>query len=223
MPGRSTHREATDRALIAEAYQSLARDGLVRHASGNVSLRQSHGFLITPSGVPADAVSSEAIVAMNGKGEPVSQGKPSSEWRFHRDIYAARKDVNAIVHTHSPAATALACQRRGLPPFHYMIALAGGEDIRCADYALFGTQDLSDAVVVALTGRKACLMANHGLVACGATLAEAMQIAAEIEGLCDVYFRSLAAGPPVLLSPAEMKAALVAFKSYGSRAAGQRA
>ena len=104
-----------------------------------------------------------------------------------------------------------------------MIALAGGEDIRCAAYALFGTQDLSDAVVAALVGRKACLMANHGLVACGATLNEAMQVAAEIEGLCDVYLRSLAAGPPVLLSGVEMKAALTAFKSYGSRGTGRRA
>ena len=223
MPGRSTHREAADRALIAEAYQSLARDGLVRHASGNVSLRQKNGFLITPSGMPAHDVTPESIVAMNAKGEPISAGKPSSEWRFHRDIFAARKDVNAVVHTHSPAATALACQRRSLPPFHYMIALAGGDDVRCSDYALFGTQELSDAVLVALAGRKACLMANHGLVACGPTLSEAMFVAAEVEGLCDVYLRSLQAGPPILLSGAEMKAALAAFKTYGPNNAGRRA
>lgn len=222
MQGRSAHREATERALIVEAYQSLARDGLVRHASGNVSLRQRGGFLITPSGIAAQAVTPDSIVAMNARGAAVSAGKPSSEWRFHRDIYAVRKDVNAIVHTHSPAATALACQRRELPPFHYMIALAGGDNLRCADYALFGTQELSDAVVVALAGRKACLMANHGLVACGATLAEAMHIAGEMEGLCDVYLRSLSAGPPVLLSEAEMKDALIAFKSYGARRAGRR-
>jgi len=223
LPGRSTHREAADRALIAEAYQSLARDGLVRHASGNVSLRQKNGFLITPSGIPAHDVTPESIVAMNAKGEPVSAGKPSSEWRFHRDIFAARKDVNAVVHTHSPAATALACQRRSLPPFHYMIALAGGDDVRCSDYALFGTQELSDAVLVALAGRKACLMANHGLVACGATLSGAMLVAAEVEGLCDVYLRSLQVGPPILLSGAEMKAALAAFKTYGPNNAGRRA
>ena len=209
-------------AALAEAYRSLARDGLILHAAGNVSLRTRDGFLVTPSGVPADALTADAIVTMGFDGKPKSSGKPSSEWRFHRDIYAVRKDVGAVVHTHSPAATALACQRRGLPPFHYMIAVAGGADIRCADYALFGTQELSDAVLVALEGRKACLMANHGMIAVGKDLAEALSLAAEVENLCDLYQRSCVYGPPVLLSDAEMKAALVAFKSYGQRGSGRR-
>jgi L-fuculose-phosphate aldolase len=209
-------------AALAEAYRSLARDGLILHAAGNISVRSRGGFLITPSGVPADALEASALVAMGMDGKPKSAGKPSSEWRFHRDLYKARRDIGAIVHTHSPAATALSCQRRGLPPFHYMIAVAGGADIRCCDYALFGTQALSDAVRVAIEGRKACLMANHGMIAVGADLSEALSIAREVENLCDLYQRSCVYGPPVLLSDSEMAAALVAFASYGQRDAGRR-
>lgn len=209
-------------AAVADAYRSLARDGLILHAAGNVSLRTREGFLITPSGVPAEDLDDQAIIRMTRDGKPLSSGKPSSEWRFHRDIYKVRKDVNAIVHTHSRAATALACQRRALPPFHYMIAIAGGADIRCADYALFGTQDLSDTVLAALTDRKACLMANHGMIAVGQDLPEALRIAAEVENLCDLYQRSCVFGPPILLSESDMQAALVAFKSYGQRGSGRR-
>lgn len=215
MPDRELQRETEMRQAIADVYRSLARDRLILHAAGNISARCDADFLITPTGVPADALDAGAMVRMDHEGCVRKGGKPSSEWRFHRDIYAARIDVNAIVHTHSPAATALACQRRALPPFHYMIAVAGGHDVRCADYALFGTQDLSDRVVEALSDRKACLMANHGLIAIGATLAEAMRIAAEIETLCDIYLRSLAAGEPVLLNAAQMNDALAAFKTYG--------
>ena len=222
MPERPTA-SPTMSAAVAEAFRSLARDGLILHAAGNVSVRTRGGFLITPSGVPADVLKDDAIVAMSRDGKPTSAGKPSSEWRFHRDIYAARKDVGAIVHTHSAAATAFACQRRALPSFHYMIAIAGGADIRCADYALFGTQALSDAVLIALKGRKVCLMANHGMIAVGKDLSEALSMAAEVEHLCDLYQRSCVYGPPVLLSDAEMEAALVAFQSYGQRGSGRRA
>ncbi len=222
MPERGNPSEEMS-ATVVDAYRSLARDGLILHAAGNVSLRTRGGFLITPSGVRADALTAESIIPMGLDGKAKQSGKPSSEWRFHCDIYAARKDVGAIVHTHSPAATALACQRRALPSFHYMIAVAGGADIRCADYALFGTQELSDAVLVALEGRKACLMANHGMIAVGKDLSEALSLAAEVENLCDLYQRSCVYGPPVLLSDAEMKAALVAFKSYGQRGSGRRA
>ena len=221
MPERSSQRDTLS-AAVAGAYHALARDGLILHAAGNVSVRHGDGFLITPTGVPADALSADAIVEMAMNGTVRSSAKPSSEWRFHRDIYKARVDVGAIVHTHSPAATALACQRRSLPPFHYMIAVAGGEDIRCADNALFGTQALSDAVLVALNGRKACLMANHGMIAIGKNLNEAMKLAAEVENLCELYQRSCVYGDPVLLSSAEMKEALVAFKSYGQRGAGRQ-
>jgi L-fuculose-phosphate aldolase len=204
-------------AAIADAYRALARDGLILHAAGNVSARVKNGFLITPTGIAADHLTDEAIVMMDFNGKPQSGGLPSSEWRFHRDLYQARKDIGAIVHTHSRAATALACQRRSLPPFHYMIAMAGGADIKCADYALFGTQELSDAVCVALQNRKACLMANHGMIAVGADLAEALSLAAEVENLCELYQRACVYGPPVLLSESEIKAALVAFASYGQR------
>lgn len=221
MPERGNPSEEMS-AAIAEAYRSLARDRLILHAAGNVSLRTRGGFLITPSGIPAEALTAEFIISMGLDGKPKQAGKPSSEWRFHRDIYAARKDVGAIVHTHSPAATALSCQRRALPPFHYMIGVAGGADVRCADYALFGTQELSDAVLVALEGRKACLMANHGMIAVGKDLSDALSLAAEVENLCDLYQRSCVYGPPVLLSDAEMKAALVAFRSYGQRGSGRK-
>ena len=221
MPERDGSRETLS-AAVASAYRLLARDGLILHAAGNVSVRARNGFLVTPSGVPADALTADAIVAMGFDGKPRSEGKPSSEWRFHRDIYKARKDVGAIVHTHSPAATAFSCQRRALPAFHYMIAAAGGADIACADYALFGTQELSDAVLLALNNRKACLMANHGMIAVGQDLNEALALAAEVENLCELYQRSCVYGPPVLLSESEMKAALVAFQSYGQRGKRRR-
>ena len=222
MPQRKGPSE-TIGAAITRAYQGLARDGLILHASGNVSVRHQDGFFITPSGVPAEKLTADAIVDVAWDGVPRSAGKPSSEWRFHRDIYKARKDVGAIVHTHSPAATAFACQRRSLPSFHYMIAVAGGADIRCADYALFGTQALSDSVVIALKDRKACLMANHGMIAVGADLAEAVALAAEVENLCELYQRACVYGPPVLLSDHDMQEALVAFASYGQRGKRRRA
>lgn len=222
MSDRGSHREAELRHAIAGAYRSLAHDGLILHAAGNVSVRFRETFLITPTGVRADALGDHAIVHVGMDGDVLGEGRPSSEWRFHRDIYRARPDVNAIVHTHSPAATALACQRRSLPPFHYMIAVAGGADIRCADYALFGTQDLSDCVVAALSERKACLMANHGMIATGETLDAALALAAEVEHLCDLYQRTSVYGPPVLLSGAEMNEALVAFRSYAARGVTER-
>ncbi|MEW5770602.1 MAG: class II aldolase/adducin family protein [Pseudomonadota bacterium] len=143
--------------------------------------------------------------------------RPSSEWRFHRDIYAAFPQARAVVHAHSPFAVALACLRRDLPPFHYMVAMAGGSDIRCAAYATFGTQALSDAVVTALQDRRACLMANHGLVAWGASLDAALALAVEVEALCGQYLRACQVGEPVLLSAAEMAEVLERFKDYGAR------
>ena len=152
------------------------------------------------------------------EGEEGQQGpKPSSEWRFHRDIYAAFPLAQAVVHAHSPFAVALACLRRGLPPFHYMLAMAGGTDIRCAAYATFGTQALSDAVIAALQDRRACLMANHGLVAWGTTLDSALALAMEVEALCGQYLRCLQVGEPVLLTDAEMAEVLERFRDYGAR------
>ena len=142
---------------------------------------------------------------------------PSSEWRFHRDIYVARADAHAIVHTHAPFATSLACLHRGIPPFHYMVAVAGGNDIRCAPYATFGTQELSDHALAALAGRDACLLANHGMIALGASLAKALALAVEVETLAEMYWRALQIGEPVLLSDAEMDVVLEKFRTYGQR------
>jgi L-fuculose-phosphate aldolase len=144
---------------------------------------------------------------------------PSSEWRFHRDIYCARPEIGAIVHTHAPFATTLACLDRGIPPFHYMIAVAGGRDIRCAPYATFGTQALSDHAVAALDGRRACLLAHHGMIAAGDSLAQALALAVEVETLAEMYWRALQIGEPRLLPDDEMRVVLEKFRSYGQGAA----
>jgi L-fuculose-phosphate aldolase len=149
---------------------------------------------------------------------PAGKREPSSEWRFHRDILATRPDVGAVVHTHAMFATTLSCLRRGIPAFHYMVAMAGGDSIRCAPYATFGTQALSDHAVKALKGRKACLLANHGMIAVGGTLAEAMALAVEVETLAAQYWRALQVGKPILLPKAEMRRVLAKFATYGHQA-----
>jgi L-fuculose-phosphate aldolase len=186
-----------------------------RGRSGNVSARDRDGFLITPSGLPYEETRPEDIAAVTLAGEASGPRQASSEWRFHRDIYAARQEVGAIVHTHSTFATTLACLGRGIPAFHYMVAVAGGKDIRCADYATFGTQALSDHALVALAARKACLLANHGMIAVGGSLADALALAVEVEALAEQYWRTLQTGTPNLLSDAEMDVVLENFRSYG--------
>ncbi len=186
-----------------------------RGRSGNVSARTADGFLVTPSGLPYEETTPEDIAAVTLTGHASGPRQPSSEWRFHRDIYAARGDVGAIVHTHSTFATTLACLRRGIPAFHYMVAVAGGKDIRCADYATFGTQALSDRALAALEGRNACLLANHGMIAVGDTLAGALALAVEVEALAEQYWRTLQTGTPSLLSDAEMDVVLQKFSRYG--------
>ena len=201
-------------AVLATALAMNAA-GINRGRSGNVSVRIDGGFLITPSGVPYDATMPDDIIAMTDDGERRGDGEPSSEWRFHRDIYRARRELNAIVHTHAPFATTLACLDRGIPPFHYMVAVAGGPDIRCAPYATFGTQALSDAAVAALSGRKACLLAHHGMIAADATAKEALALAIEVETLAEMYWRALQIGEPANLSAAEMKIVIDKFATYG--------
>ena len=200
--------------IIAVALEMNAR-GLNRGKSGNVSTRIDAGFLVTPTGLAYESMRPEDVVAMTQDGASRGSRLPSSEWRFHRDIYAARAEVGAIVHAHSPFATALACLGRNIPAFHYMIAVAGGSDIRCAPYATFGTQELSDGALRALEGRKACLLANHGMIAAGGTLADALALAVEVEGLAEQYWRALQIGEPTLLSDAEMETVLAKFASYG--------
>ena len=194
---------------------ALQASGLNQGTSGNASLRYGEGFLVTPSGMPPNDMNASSMVEMNMRGEAISPGKPSSEWRFHRDIYQARPEVGAVIHTHSMFATTLACLRKDIPPFHYMIAVAGGETIRCADYALFGTQALSDHSIKALNDRHACLLANHGMITVGKTLSQALYIAKEVETLCEQYWRALQIGEPNILSAQEMQDVFEQFKGYG--------
>ncbi len=206
------------RERIIEACREMERSGLNRGTSGNVSCREDDHLLITPSGVPVSKMRHDSIVAMDYSGKVIGGGKPSSEWHFHLDLLKSRPDLNAIVHTHSPHATALACLREDLPAFHYMIAIAGGDSIRCAPYALFGTETLSAHAVTAMKDRKACLLANHGLIAAGRDLDEAMAVAIEIESLCQQYLLARQTGKPVLLSSEEMQAVIERFRSYGRNA-----
>ena len=203
------------RQEMVRAAQRLEALRLNRGTSGNLGARLQQSFLITPSGVPAEDLLPQALVEMDFSGAPVSSGKPSSEWRFHRDILVARADIGAVVHTHSRYATSLACLQREIPAFHYMIALAGGDTIRCTPYALFGTQELSDLALQALEGRKACLLGNHGMIALGHDLADAVALAIEVEALCEQYWSALQLGTPKLLSGDQMLAVLEKFKDYG--------
>ena len=202
--------------LIATA-RAMQPAGLNRGTSGNVSVRCGESFYITPTGLPYESLLADDIPLMALDGSHEGRCKPSSEWRFHRDLYAARPEVGAVLHAHSPFAVSLACQRRAIPPFHYMIARFGGETIRCADYAIFGSQALSTAAMSALQDRKACLLANHGLLVAGRDLAEALALAVELEELCEQYWRTCQLGEPVLLSAAEMAAVIEKFRSYGQQ------
>ncbi len=197
--------------------QRLDSQGLNRGSTGNLSLRaHAGGFWITPTGMPADELGVTDFVRLADDGGVLEgEWKPSSEWPFHRAIYRARPELNAVVHMHSPHATALACLRRPLPPFHYMVAVAGGDDVPCTPYHLFGTEALSQAVGTAFADRHACLMANHGLVAGGTTLAHALKVALEIEALCGIYLQALAVGEPVLLTPRQMAEVILRFRTYG--------
>lgn len=204
------------RAEIVAVSQALDGAGLVPNKSGNVSCRTADGFLITPAGVPYRELTTAHIVALGSRGEQEPGGRrPSSEWRMHAAIYAQRPDVSAIVHTHSPRATALACAGRGIPPFHYMIAIAGG-DIRCMPYATFGTTELAESAVRGLEGRHATLLANHGAMAVGASLRAAHSVAVEVENLAAQYLDLLAAGlDPALLDDAELLRVIEKFADYG--------
>ena len=205
-------------AVIATALAMNAAN-INRGKSGNVSTRWQaagfDGFLVTPTGLPYADTTPNDIVAVGLDGTVHGARLPSSEWRFHRDIYRQRPDATAIVHTHSPRATALACLRLPIPAFHYMVAVAGGHDIRCAPYATFGTQALSDHALAALDGRRACLLANHGVIALGTTLKRALALAIEVENLADMYTHALQLGTPVVLDHDEMRLVIEKFATYG--------
>jgi L-fuculose-phosphate aldolase len=204
------------RAEIIRVSQELDAAGLVPNKSGNVSSRVADGYLITPAGIPYRDLTPDQIVALALGGElPHGVLRPSSEWRMHAAIYAVRTDVQAIVHTHSPRATALSCAGRGIPPFHYMIALAGG-DIRCMPYCTFGTAELAESAVQGLAGRRATLLGNHGVMAVGASLREAHSVAMEVENLAGEYLSMLSAGlQPALLDDGELRKVIGKFADYG--------
>jgi L-fuculose-phosphate aldolase len=217
MPGDATEREL--RAAIIATARAMNAAGINRGRSGNVSARTSvegiSGFLITPTGIAYDDTTPDDIVAMTIDGTARGDRLPSSEWRFHRDLYRARDDFRAIVHVHAPFATTLACLHRGIPAFHYMVALAGGRDIRCAPYATFGSPELATQAVAAMADRRACLLANHGMIAAGKDLASALALAVEVEGLAEMYWRALQLGEPQILSDAEMDVVVANFRTYG--------
>lgn len=208
------------KAIIATALRMNAL-GINRGKSGNVSARWKDGFLVTPSGLAYERTRPADIVFVDAQGEASGRRAPSSEWRFHHDIYRTRPDAMAVVHTHSSFATTLSCLRMDVPAFHYMIAVAGGNSLRCAPYATFGTQALSDRALAALQDRKACLLANHGAIAIGADLESALALAVEVEALCEQYWRTLQVGKPVLLSDEEMAVVIDKFRTYGKPATGR--
>lgn len=206
------------RLELIETVQAFHSSGLSVGTSGNASVRIEKGFIITPTGIEYEELQAESLVEMDmGGGVKEGDLKPSSEWRFHCAIYMARPEVNAIVHVHSPYATGIACTRNEIPAFHYMIALAGGNSIRCADYATFGTEELSINAVTALQDRRACLLANHGQISLGQNLQEALSLAQEVENLAQQYWISLQSGSPVLLDEKEMQINLKKFKDYGKQ------
>jgi L-fuculose-phosphate aldolase len=215
------------RAQVIATARGMNAAGINVNKAGNVSARcrrgAREGLVITPTGVAYEALEPDDLVFVpiapaRGDAPPagtVGARAPSSEWRFHLDILRTRPEFDAIVHTHSPAATALACHGLGIPAFHYMVAVAGGADIRCAPYATFGTQALSDHALAALAGRKACLLAHHGVIACERDLPRALALAIEVENLANVYLRARQLGEPPHLPADEMARVIAKFAAYG--------
>lgn len=212
--------EAEARAAVVAAMRRLDTAGLNRGASGNVSLRFGASMLITPSAVAPSDLAPELIVRMDLDGDDgafVGARRPSTEWRFHRDILRARPQAQAVVHTHSPYATVLAIARREIPAVHYMIAGFGGPSIRCSGYATFGSEDLSREALAALEGRNGCLLANHGAITVAPSLGRALWLAVELETLAFQYHQALLIGVPVILSDAEIAEAAAKFADYGAK------
>ena len=210
--------EKTLRKAIIATAQRMSLSGLSPQRSGNVSARFGNGMLITPTGMAYDDLDAKDIVFVDGDGGVMGgQRKPSSEWHFHLAAYAARPDKHALVHTHSMYATVLACAHKAIPAFHYMVAVAGGEDIPCVPYATFGTDALAQHVAYGLKARDACLMANHGQVALGDTLTSALELAFEVETLAEQYHKTLLIGGVHLLPDAEMALMVEKFKTYGQK------
>lgn len=219
---RAAPRDDGLRDQLLSAALRMAASGLTPLKSGNVSVRSAEGMLITPSGRSYDTLTAEDLVHVRSDGSVEGQGQPSSEWQMHAAIYRAKPEACAIVHAHSPFATALACVHRDIPAFHYMVARAGGDRIACAPYATFGSADLARNVLAGLGPRRACLLANHGALATGAGLEEAYQLAWEVETLAGQYWRALQVGVPRLLDKAEMARVVERFKTYGNTPAAAK-
>lgn len=212
-------RHIRERRQIIDYGLKLNASGLNQGTSGNLSVRVESGFLVTPTGMPYEDLTLEDIVEMRADGRVAgySQRLPSSEWRFHCDLYAARADVHGVVHAHPMFSTSLSINRMDIPAVHYMIAVAGGPNVRCAGYATFGTPELSRLAIEAMRDRKACLLANHGLLTCGKDLPDAFKVAREVENIAAQYWRALQVGRPVILDDAEMAVVIEKFKTYGQQ------
>jgi L-fuculose-phosphate aldolase len=205
------------REQVAFVYRELARLGINAGSAGNVSVRTNSGMIITPSGCSAETVSAEGLVAMGLDGTVEGTTAASSEWHMHAAIYAGENRAGAIVHTHADACTALACLNEKLPAFHYLVVSFGGNDVRCAPYATFGTSELAQLAAKAIEGRSACLLANHGMIVHGRDPAGALQAAVLLETLARQYLLARSAGAPRILTAVEMNAARERFKTYGPR------
>jgi L-fuculose-phosphate aldolase len=210
----STTSERTKRQSIIDACRRMNELGINQGTSGNISLRHKDGMLITPTSMPYETMKPSQIVFMKLDGSLDAKQRPSSEWRFHRDIFKVRAEVDAVVHAHPPYATILAIMGLSIPPIHYMIACAGGDTIRCAPYATFGTEELSQHAVTALANRSACLLAHHGMIAIGPSLSKAMWLAVEIESLARQYHGCLQIGKPPLLSKEEIEKVRLRMAGY---------
>jgi len=205
------------RRQVIQSCNAMNTLGLNEGKSGNISVRNAEGLLISGSGIRYETMSPEHIVQMDLQGQYVGDYLPSSEWRMHLDIYRAHPEAGAVVHAHSPHATAFSCLREDMPAFHYMIGVTGGASLRCAEYARFGTPELSEAMLTAMEGRNACLLANHGLICFAPTLEKAMDLAVEIEALCRQYILARQCGTPVILSDQDMQEVLDRFGAYGKQ------
>ena len=200
---------------VIDTCIAMNTQGINQGNAGNVSVRFENGFLITPSGLPYDRLQPADIVLVDLNGASQDRLQPSSEWRMHRDIYAQRFDAGAVLHAHSTFATTLSCLRLDIPAFHYMIAVAGGSDIRCADYALFGTQQLSDNMLGALQDRRACLLGTHGMICFHDNLDKVLWLGVEVEALARQYWHAREIGDPVILSETQMQEVITRFADYG--------
>jgi L-fuculose-phosphate aldolase len=212
-----THQEKALRKEMVDVCRRMNGTGLNQGTAGNMSVRlDSESCLITPSGIAYDSMVPEHLAVLWRDGRWTGPYRPSTEWRFHRDILAARRDADVILHTHSRHATAVACLEQDLPSFHYMIAVAGGDSIRCAPYETFGTQELSDGALLSLKGRKACLLGHHGMIVLERTPERALALAIEVEALCAIYLLARTAGKLKAIGKAEIARVVKLFASYGT-------